>query len=70
MIEEWNLLSETLCYILQVSNLCHSPFSMLIKGAVDATEDIFIEAIPVVWELLLESDQQLAATAGEFCVLK
>ncbi|KAG1666378.1 Protein unc-80 [Nymphon striatum] len=53
----------------QVSNLCHSPFSMLIKGAADASEDIFIEAIPVAWELLLESDQQLSATAAVVFIL-
>lgn len=49
----------------QVQNLSHSPFSMLLKGSVDAPEDIFIDVIPVAWELLLESDQQLASTAGK-----
>lgn len=39
--------------------------SILIKGCVVSNEDIFIDIMPVAWELLLESDQQLVGSAGK-----
>lgn len=45
-------------------SLFHSPLSTLIKGTVVANEETFVEVMPIAWELLLESDQQLAAVAG------
>lgn len=50
--------------LLQVMSLFHSPLSTLIKGTVVANEETFVEVMPIAWELLLESDQQLAAVAG------
>ena len=41
---------------------------ILTKAAPTLTEDNFIDIMPVAWELMLESDQELAAAAGE-CLL-
>lgn len=40
-----------------VRDLFHIPMAILIKSAAILTEDLFIEAIPAAWELLLESNQ-------------
>lgn len=53
----------------QVMGLFHSPLSMLIKGTVVASEETFIEAMPIAWELLLEGDQQLSAVAAVVFIL-
>lgn len=47
----------------------HAPLSVLVKGAVVLTEDLFIDIIPVAWELLLESDQEVAASAASLFIL-
>lgn len=41
----------------------------LVKGAAILTEDQFIEIIPVAWELLLETNQETAASAAAFFIL-
>ena len=38
---------------------------ILTKAAPTLSEDNFIDIMPVAWELMLESDQELAAAAGE-----
>ncbi|KAK6643812.1 hypothetical protein RUM43_000075 [Polyplax serrata] len=53
----------------QVKNVFHAPLSVLVKGAVVLTEDLFIDIMPVAWELLLESDQEVAATAASLFIL-
>lgn len=40
-----------------VRDLFHIPLAILIKSASVLTEDLFIEAIPAAWELLLETNQ-------------
>lgn len=40
-----------------VRDLFHIPMAILIKSAAVLTEDLFIEAIPAAWELLLEKNQ-------------
>lgn len=40
-----------------VRTLFHFPMAALIKGAAILSEELFIEAIPSAWELLLETDQ-------------
>lgn len=40
-----------------VRDLFHIPMAILIKSAAILTEDLFIEAIPAAWELLLETNQ-------------
>ena len=37
---------------------------ILTKAAPTLTEDNFIDIMPVAWELMLESDQELTAAAG------
>ena len=53
----------------QIRDLFHVTFSTLIKGAVVLTEDQFIEIMPAAWELLLETNQETAATAASFFIL-
>lgn len=50
------------CLILKyiknhVRDLFHVPIAVLVKSAAILTEDLFVEAIPVAWELLLEKNQ-------------
>lgn len=40
------------------------PMATMIKGAAILTEEQFVNIIPATWELLLEQDQETAATAA------
>lgn len=53
----------------QVRNVFHAPFSLLVKGAVVLSEDLFIDIIPVAWELLLEADQEVAASSASLFII-
>ncbi|XP_011346095.1 protein unc-80 homolog isoform X3 [Ooceraea biroi] len=53
----------------QVKNSFHAPLATLIKGAVVMTEDLFVEVLPVAWELLLESNQEVAASAAALFIV-
>jgi len=53
----------------QVRNVFHAPLALLVKGAVVLPEELFIDIIPVAWELLLESDQEVAASAASLFIL-
>lgn len=46
-----------------------APFSALLKGAVILTEENFANIIPVTWELLLESNQEVTASAASIFIL-
>lgn len=46
-----------------------SPFATLLKGAVILTEENFLDIMPVAWELLLESNQEVAACASSIFIL-
>ena len=48
--------------------LWHSPLAMLAKSAPILTEELFTDTLPLAWELLLDSSQQLAAAAGKLGV--
>lgn len=52
----------------QVQNAFHAPLSTLLKGAVIMTEDLFIDILPVAWELLLETNQEVAAAAASMFI--
>ena len=47
----------------------HAPLSVLVKGAVVLPEEYFVEALPLAWELLLESSQEVAASAAALFIL-
>lgn len=47
----------------------HVPMATLIKGAVILNEEQFVEGIPAAWELMLEPNQEVAATAAAFFIL-
>ncbi|RZC42316.1 unc-80 -like protein, partial [Asbolus verrucosus] len=53
----------------QVKDAFHSPLAVLLKGAVILAEEHFIEIIPVAWELLLESNQEVTACAASLFIL-
>lgn len=41
----------------------------VIKGAAILSEDLFIEAIPAAWELLLEPNQEVAANSAALFII-
>ncbi|KAG8225919.1 hypothetical protein J437_LFUL005955 [Ladona fulva] len=53
----------------QVRDVFHAPLSVLVKGAVVLPEEYFVEALPLAWELLLESSQEVAASAAALFIL-
>ncbi|XP_046393341.1 protein unc-80 homolog [Ischnura elegans] len=53
----------------QVRDVFHAPMSVLVKGAVVLAEEHFIESLPLAWELLLESSQEVAASAAALFIL-
>ena len=50
----------------QAQRLTQCPMGILTKAAPTLSEDNFIDIMPVAWELMLESDQELAAAAGKW----
>ncbi|GIY67759.1 hypothetical protein CDAR_36052 [Caerostris darwini] len=53
----------------QVKSLFHCNISAIIKGAVVMPEELFTEILTVTWELLLEWDYQLTASAAVAFIL-
>ncbi|XP_031838289.1 unc80, NALCN channel complex subunit isoform X8 [Nomia melanderi] len=53
----------------QVKDVFHAPLATLVKGAVVMTEELFIDVLPVAWELLLESNQEVAASAASLFIV-
>ncbi|XP_020299995.1 protein unc-80 homolog isoform X4 [Pseudomyrmex gracilis] len=53
----------------QVKDAFHAPLATLIKGAVVMPEEMFVEVLPVAWELLLESNQEVAASAAALFII-
>lgn len=53
----------------QVKDAFHAPLAVLLKGAVILGEEHYPEIIPVVWELLLESNQEVTACAASLFIL-
>jgi len=45
-------------------NLIHTPLAVITKAAAIVSDDVFIDMMPVAWELLIEADEELAAAAG------
>lgn len=52
-----------------VREMFHVPIATLVKGASVLTEEQFIEIIPVAWELLLESNQEVSAASAALFIL-
>lgn len=52
-----------------VRELFHIPLSTLIKGAVILNEELFIEAIPIAWELLLETNQEISSSSAALFII-
>lgn len=54
-------------------SLSPAPLSLLIKAAPILTEDMYGDIQPAAWELLLSTDEHMAAAAGESahaCIIK
>lgn len=45
-------------------SLGHTLLAIITKAAAIIQDDQFIDMMPVAWELLFETDQELAAAAG------
>ena len=52
------------CGCWEVLNVMHTPLAVISKAAVILSDDVFVDMMPVAWELLIETDQELAAAAG------
>lgn len=52
-----------------VRELFHVPMAVLIKSAAILTEDSFIEVIPAAWELLLEKNPEISASAAALYII-
>ena len=48
----------------KVQNLNQIPLLVLCKSILIMTDDLYVELIPITWELLLNSDQEVAGAAG------
>lgn len=53
-----------LLHLLQVRETSQCCLSIISKAAPILADDTFTDMMPVAWELLLETDQELAAAAG------
>ncbi|XP_026299992.1 protein unc-80 homolog isoform X3 [Apis mellifera] len=53
----------------QVKDVFHAPLATLVKGAVVMTEELFVDVLPVAWELLLEANQEVAASAASLFIV-
>ncbi|XP_036354476.1 protein unc-80 homolog isoform X2 [Octopus sinensis] len=53
----------------QAHNLTQSPMAVVTKAAPILSENTFVDMMPVAWELILESDQELAASAATVFLL-
>ena len=55
--------------MLQILTLGHTLLALITKAAAIVTDEQFVDVMPVAWELLIESDQELAAAAGQLNLL-
>ncbi|XP_065199931.1 protein unc-80 homolog isoform X3 [Planococcus citri] len=53
----------------QVKDSFHSPMAILIKSIVILSEEHVIDILPIAWELLLESNQEVVATAASLFIV-
>jgi protein unc-80 len=48
-----------------VLSLGHTLLALITKAASVVPDEMFTDIMPVAWELLIETDQELAAAAGK-----
>lgn len=53
----------------QVHDAFHTPLALLVKGAVLLTEENYVDMIGIAWHLLLETNQEVAASAASLFIL-
>ncbi|XP_069159541.1 protein unc-80 homolog isoform X1 [Procambarus clarkii] len=53
----------------QVKGLSHVPLSVVCKAVAVMTEDLLLDVVPQAWELLLEYDNEVTATAAVVFIL-
>jgi hypothetical protein len=50
----------------QIQNVNQMPFLVLCKSILILTDDLFVDLIKITWNLLLNSDQEIASASGKF----
>ncbi|XP_050528266.1 protein unc-80 homolog isoform X3 [Daktulosphaira vitifoliae] len=53
----------------QVHNLFHCSMSLMIKAAVVLTEEQVLDVLPIAWEFLLDSNQELVASSSALFII-
>lgn len=53
----------------QVRDSFQAPFATLLKGAVVMSEELFVDVLPIAWVLLLELNQEVAASAASLFIV-
>ncbi|XP_058795328.1 protein unc-80 homolog isoform X2 [Phymastichus coffea] len=53
----------------QVRDSFQAPFATLLKGAVVMSEELFVDVLPIAWVLLLEFNQEVAASAASLFIV-
>lgn len=62
----WVIIVEFYFVVLfQLASLTHCPFSVIAKAGTVIEKSHLMDTLPVVWELLLDDDQQLVSSAGK-----
>ena len=56
-------------FYFQVKDCFHSPLATIVKSIVILSEDHVVDILPVAWELLLESNQEVVATAASLFIV-
>lgn len=52
-----------------MKDIFHSPLALIIKSIVILSEECIINILPVAWELLLESNQEIVASAASLFIV-
>ena len=63
----WNT-ADFLFVLIQAKRLAQCPMAIVSKAATVLQVEHFVDMMPVAWELLLETDQELASSAGKVCL--
>jgi hypothetical protein len=54
----------------QIQNVNQMPFLVLCKSILILTDDLFVDLIKITWNLLLNSDQEIASASGSILFSK
>jgi hypothetical protein len=57
-------------YRVQVGSTIHAPIALMLKSALIMNDTQYVDIIPVVWEMLLQKDVHVVASAGKMCLVQ